>query len=94
MALDLEQERQQVHALLDLLPPIKLAVVHALLKVMVNDDEDPEERADDELNEADRHALHASDQYFRNGGQGIPFEQVVADLGFYMNQIRGAPTNE
>ena len=29
-------------------------------------------------------------EYFDKGGEGIPFEQVVADLGFTMEQIRGA----
>jgi hypothetical protein len=84
MALDLQQERQQAHALLDLLPPAKLGVVRSLLAVMVDDDDE------EELTEEDRRALRASDEYFRNGGQGIPFEQVVADLGFTMEQIRGA----
>ena len=84
MALDLQQERQQAHALLDLLPPAKLGAVRSLLEVMIDDDEE------EELTEEDRRALRASDEYFRNGGQGIPFEQVVADLGFTMEQIRGA----
>ena len=83
MALDLQQERQHAHALLDQLTPAKLGVVRSLLEVMLDDDED-------ELTEEDRRALRASDEYFRNGGQGIPFEQVVADLGFTMEQIRGA----
>ena len=81
MPLDLQQELQQAHALLDQLPPAKLGVVRSLLEVMLDDDED-------ELTEEDRRALRASDEYFRNGGQGIPFEQVVADLGFTMEQIR------
>lgn len=85
MAIDLQQERQQAHALLDLLPPAKLGAVRSLLKVMIDDDDDEEELTDE-----DRRALRASDEYFRNGGQGIPFEQVVADLGFTMDQIRGA----
>jgi hypothetical protein len=83
MALDLLQDRRQAHALLDRLSPAKLAVVRSLLAVMVDDDEE-------ELAEEDRRALRASGKYFRNGGQGIPFEQVVADLGFTMEQIRGA----
>jgi hypothetical protein len=82
MPLDLQQELQQAHALLDQLPPAKLGVVRSLLAVMVDDDEE-------ELTEEDRRALRASDEYFRNGGQGIPFEQVVSDLGFTMEQIRG-----
>jgi hypothetical protein len=89
MALDLQQERKQAHALLDLLPPAKLGAVRSLLAVMVDDDED-----DEELTEEDRRALRASDEYFRNGGQGIPFEQVVAELGFTMEQIRGARPKE
>ena len=84
MPLDLQQELQQAHALLDLLPLAKLGVVRSLLAVMVDDDDE------EELTEEDRRALRSSDEYFRNGGQGIPFEQVVADLGFTMEQIRGA----
>jgi hypothetical protein len=84
MALDLQQERQQAHALLDLLPAAKLGAVRSLLEVMIDDDED------EELTDEDRRALRASDEYFRKGGQGLPFEQVVADLGFTMEQIRGA----
>lgn len=84
MALDLQQERQQAHALLDLLPPAKLGAVRSLLEVMIGDDGEEEE-----LTEEDRRALRASDEYFRNGGQGVSFEQVVADLGFTMDQIRG-----
>jgi len=89
VALDLQQELKQAHALLDKLPPAKLGAVRSLLEVMVDDDED-----DEELTEEDRRALRASDEYFRNGGQGIPFEQVVAELGFTMEQIRGARSKE
>lgn len=89
MALDLQQELKQAHALLDQLPPSKLGAVRSLLAVMVDDDQDEEE-----LTEEDRRALRASDEYFRNGGQGIPFEQVVAELGFTMQQIRGARSKE
>ncbi len=44
MNLDLQQERQQAHALLDLLPPAKLGAVRTLLEVMV-DEEDEEEQS-------------------------------------------------
>ncbi len=83
MSLDLQQQRQQAHAWLDRLPPSKLGAVHSLLEVML------EEGEEEDLTEEDRQALRASDEYFRSGGQGIPFEQVVADLGFTMEQIRG-----
>ena len=80
MALDIQMERQQAHALLDQLPPAKLEAVRSLLEVMVDDDEE-------DLTEEDRRALRASEDYFRNGGQGIPFEQVIASLGFTMMSI-------
>jgi len=73
----------KAHELLSHLGPGKLAAVVHLLEVMVDEE-------DEELTEEDRRALHASDDYFRNGGQGVPFEQVVAGLGFTMEQIRGA----
>lgn len=81
--MDLQHERQQAHALIDMLPRAKLEAVRGLLEVMI-DEEDEEE-----LTEEDRRALAASREYFRQGGKGIPFEQVVADLGFTMDQIRG-----
>ena len=82
MALKTQMERQQAHALLDQLPPAKLGAVRSLLEVMVDD------ASEEELTDEDRRALRASEEYFRNGGQGIPFEQVVASLGFTMEQIR------
>ena len=82
MALNTRMERQQAHALLDQLPPAKLGAVRSLLEVMVDD------ASEEELTDEDRRALRASEEYFRNGGQGIPFEQVVASLGFTMEQIR------
>ena len=77
----------KAHELLGQLGPAKLAAVVHLLEVMIDDDEE-------ELTEEDRHALRASQEYFRKGGQGIPFEEVVADLGFTLEQIRGASPKE
>ena len=88
MALDLQQELKQAHALLDQLPPAKLGAVRSLLEVMLDDDEE------EELTEEDRRALHASNEYFLKGGEGIPFEQVVAELGFTMEQNCGARPKE
>ena len=83
MASDITQERQQVHALLERLPAEKLNAIRSLLEVMVDDD-------DDELSEEDRRAVTASRDYFEKGGEGISLEQVVADLGFTMDQVRGS----
>ncbi|MCC6391865.1 MAG: hypothetical protein IT167_14790 [Bryobacterales bacterium] len=55
----------------------------SLLEVMIGDDDEGE------LIEEDKQALRASGEYFRNGGQGVPFEQVIAELGFTMEQGDG-----
>ena len=73
--------RQHVHELIDQLPPTQLTAVEGLLEAMIHDD--------DELTEEDRRAVAASREFFQKGGTGIPFEQVVVDLGFTMDQVRG-----
>jgi hypothetical protein len=76
-------DKQQAHNLIDQLAPAQLAAVVHLLETMVRDE-------DDKLTEADEQAVAASREYFRqNPGGGVPFEQVVADLGFTMDEIRG-----
>ena len=67
--------------LLGQLGPSQLAIVVQLLEVMIHDD--------DELSEDDRRAVAASREYFRQGGEGLSFEQVVAECGFTMDQFRG-----
>jgi hypothetical protein len=79
-----QQERQRAHALLDLLPPAKLGAVHNLLEVMVRDNEE-----DEEISEEEEAAVARSKEWFQHN-EGIPFEQVAADLGFTMDQIHNA----
>jgi len=74
-------DKQHVVELLDRLEPSQVAAVVQLLEVMTRED-------DDKLTEQDRQAVAASLEYFRKGGEGVPFEQVVSDLGFTMDQIR------
>jgi hypothetical protein len=74
---------QHAHQLLDQLGPDQLAAVLQLLEVMVEPDDD------EPLTEEDRQAVSASRDYFRqNPGGGIPFEQMAAELGFTMDQVR------
>jgi hypothetical protein len=74
--------RQHVHELIDQLPPAKLNAVAGLLEALIHNDAE-------ELTDEDRRAIAASLDYFENGGEGISFEQVVADLGFTLDQVRG-----
>ena len=76
-------DKQQAYALIDQLGPGQLAALVQLLETMVYDEEE-------ELTGADRQAVAASREYFRQNPEGgIPFERVVADLGFTMDQVRG-----
>jgi hypothetical protein len=44
---------------------------------------------DEELTAEDRRAVAASRDYFRQNPEGgIPFEQVVTECGFTMDQVR------
>jgi hypothetical protein len=72
MALDLEQELKQAHALLDQLPPAKLGAVRSLLEVMVDDDEP--------ICDEDRRRFHEGQAFFESG-KGIPMDDVLAEFG-------------
>jgi hypothetical protein len=76
-------DRQHAHQLLDQLGPGQFDAVAKLLEVMTLDEDG------EELTEADRRAVAASRDYFRQNPEGgIPFEQMVAECGFTMDQIR------
>ncbi len=90
MALDLIQERKQAHAYLDQLPAAQVAAVRHLLESMV----DPLSAAlanapidDEELTEEDAETIRRSREWFQQN-EGTPFEDVVAELGFSMDDIR------
>ena len=77
------EPREHAHHLLDQLGPGQLEAVVKLLEVIIHPDE--EER----LSEEDRRAVAASREYFRRNPQGgVPFEQVVAECGFTMDEVR------
>jgi hypothetical protein len=76
-------DRQHAHQLLDQLGPGQFDAVAKLLEVMTGEEDD------EELTEEDRRAVAASRDYFRQNPEGgIPFEQMVAECGFTMDQIR------
>ena len=77
MALDLQQELKQAHALLDQLPPAKLGAVRTLLEVMVDDDEE------EEVTEADRRAIQVGLDSLEKHGT-VSMEEVLADFGLTM----------
>ncbi len=84
-------DRQQAHRLLDQLDPGQLDAVVRLLEVMT----DPgiasirDAPIDDEpVTEEEERTVAVSKEWFKNN-PGLPFEDVVAELGFTMEQVRG-----
>ena len=84
-------DKQHAHELLDRLDPCQFDAVVRLLEVMT----DPETASirhapvdDEPVNEEEERAVAASKEWFQSN-PGIPFEEVVADLGFTMEQVRG-----
>jgi hypothetical protein len=76
-------EREKAHQLLDRLDPAQLDAVATLLEVMVRDEAPKEPTAED------RSAVAAARDHFRQSPEGgIPFEQVVAECGLTMEQVR------
>ncbi len=84
-------DRQYVHRLLDRLRPGQLEAVVMLLEVMT----DPESVSignapidDEPVTEEEERAVAASKEWFKKN-QGIPFEEVAAECGLTMEQLRG-----
>ena len=84
---NLRQERQLAHAYLDHLPAEQVSAVRGLLEAML----DPVSRAlanapiDNEPITEDEERAVARESLKLSGG--IPFEQVVAELGFTMEEV-------
>ena len=77
MTADLHQERQQAHALLDLVPPAKLGAVRHLLEELIDEEGDT-------LSPAEAKAIAEADEWSRHNSP-IPHEQVLAELGLTMD---------
>lgn len=82
--------KQYAHQLLDRLDPSQFDAVVRLLEVMI----DPQTASirdapidDEPVPEEEERAVAASKDWFQKN-QGISFEELVADLGLTMEQIR------
>jgi hypothetical protein len=71
--LDPQQERQQIHSLVDLLPPAKLGALHNLLEVFLQEESDT-------LSPAEAKAIAEADEWSKHH-EPIPHEQVLAEFG-------------
>ena len=81
-------DKQHAHQLLDRLDPGQLEAVVRLLEVMIDPQAVSIRNApidDEPVTEAEERAVAASKEWFKDK-QGIPFEEVVAELGSSWNR--------
>ena len=84
-------DKQHAHALLDRIPPDQMTAAVRFLEFLLLAPADrtlaitPVE--DEEISEEEEQAVARSKEWF-NHNAGVPFEEVVAGLGFTMDQIR------
>lgn len=91
MPTEITTERQQVHDLISRLAPRQVVAVRELLEAML----DPVSRAiakapidDEPESEEERRAVAESKEWFRRNPQRIPFEEVLADFGLTLEDIK------
>jgi hypothetical protein len=82
MLKSMSDNRRHAHELIDRMPEAQVSALVGLLETIV----DPASE-DEEISEEEERAVARSKEWFRHN-QGTPFEQVVAELGFTMEQIR------
>ncbi|MGH9648600.1 MAG: hypothetical protein ACRD4E_17480 [Bryobacteraceae bacterium] len=75
-------ERDHAHQLIDRLPETQLSALVGLLETIV----DPAFE-DEQIREEEAQAVARSKEWFQRN-EGIPFEHVVSELGFTMEQVR------
>ncbi len=92
MNCDPNQDRQEAHAFLDHLPPEQLAAVHQLLESMLS----PLQRSlalapveDEPLSPEETESIERGIASLdRNGGKGIPMEEILEELGLTQDDLR------
>jgi hypothetical protein len=92
----MNSDRQHAHALVDQVPADQMITAVRFLEFLLLD---PAGRAltavppeDEEISEEEEQAVARSKEWFKHN-EGIPFDQVVSDLGFTMDQIRNCPSD-
>ena len=90
-------DRQPAHVQLDRAPSDQISAAVRVLEFRPLDSADHSPAMapidDEEISEAEEQAVARSKEWFKHN-DGIPYEQVVADLGFTMGQIRSHPLED
>ena len=84
-------DKQHAHQLLDQLGPSQLDAVVRLLELMIDPDTASIRNApidDEPVTDEEERAVAVSKAWFQENA-GIPFEEIVAEMGLSMEQICG-----
>lgn len=83
--------REHLHELVDRLAPRQVMAMQELLEAML----DPVSRAianapidDEPETDEERQAVAEADQWFKENPEGIPFEDVLAEFGLTVSDIK------
>jgi hypothetical protein len=86
----MSDSRENAHRLIDQLPEAQLSALVGLLETMI----DPVASAlrnapldDEPVDEEEERAVAESREWYKHN-QGIPFEQVVSELGLTMEEVK------
>lgn len=84
-------DKQQAHDLIERVPDEQMIAAVRFLEFLLLDTVDRASAVtpveDEEISEEEEQAVARSKEWFKHN-EGTPFEQVVAELGFTMDQIR------
>ena len=90
-------DRQHAHELIERVPADQIVAAVRFLEFLLLDPLSRKlataPREDEEISEAEEQTVARSKEWFKHS-DGIPFEQVVADCGFTMEQIRNYRPDE
>lgn len=76
-------DRQEAHDLVDQLTPEQVRAALPFLRSLL-----PNPVEDEEISEEERKAVLEAEEWLqRNGGRGIPMEEVLADFGLTMDDF-------
>jgi hypothetical protein len=89
MGLDLVQQRQQAHLLIDRMAPGQVSVVVGLLEIIL----DPVARSlanapfeDEPISDAEKRAVAASEEWLKHNDP-IPHEEILAEFGLTQEDL-------
>jgi len=79
MLANVDQERQQAYALLNLLSPEQLSAIRELLEKMVAPSE--------QISHDEERAVAEAKEWSKSGGKPVSHEEVLADFGLTMSDF-------